>query len=149
LGTNKCRIALFSQKYPELGTKFYNRGVSGDRVIDLQARWQKDCLDLQPTWVSIYIGINDTWRRYDSDDPTSVVDFKARYHDLLMQTKQKLNAKLILVLAAGLKRVTSLRYIKTIYFSQDGMKILFNGSEGKASALKVKYLDPIIYFCTA
>jgi acyl-CoA thioesterase-1 len=89
--------ALFSQKYPELQTKFINRGVGGDRVVDLQRRWQKDCLDLQPTWVSVYIGINDTWRRYDSNDPTSVEDFKAGYHDLLTQTKQKLNANLILV----------------------------------------------------
>jgi acyl-CoA thioesterase-1 len=89
--------ALFTQKYPELHTKFINRGIGGDRVVDLQGRWKKDCLDLQPTWVSIYIGINDTWRRYDNNDPTTVEDFKAGYHDLLTQTKQKLNANLILV----------------------------------------------------
>src|SRR4051794_21960530 len=57
--------ALFSHMYPGKRVQFINRGSSGNRVSDLQNRWQEDCLELKPTWVSIYIGINDTWRRYD------------------------------------------------------------------------------------
>lgn len=49
----------FNALFPEVGAKFLNRGISGNRVKDLQARWQQDCVDLQPDWVSIYIGIND------------------------------------------------------------------------------------------
>ena len=74
-----------------------NRGISGNRVVDLNARWQEDCLDLKPDWVSIYIGINDTWRRYDSGDPTSTEDYKAGYRKLIERTKGALDAKLILV----------------------------------------------------
>ncbi|MDB5084949.1 MAG: lipolytic protein family [Bacilli bacterium] len=89
--------ALFSARYPEKQVSFVNRGISGNRVKDLQARWQQDCLELKPTWVSIYIGINDTWRKYDRNDATSVEAFTAGYRELLVATKQTLDANIILV----------------------------------------------------
>lgn len=78
--------ASFAARYPQRQVQFLNRGVSGDRVRDLHARWEKDCLALQPDWVSILIGINDTWRRYDRHDPTSVEAFTAAYRALLEAT---------------------------------------------------------------
>ncbi|BBH24214.1 lipase [Paenibacillus baekrokdamisoli] len=89
--------SLFANKHDDKGVSFLNRGVSGDRVVDLERRWQADCLDLKPTWVSIYIGINDTWRRYDSNNPLSVEDYTNTYRKLIQQTKNQLNAKFILV----------------------------------------------------
>src|SRR3954467_821401 len=50
--------AWFSALYPEKHIRFINRGISGNRVVDLAQRWKKDCLDLKPDWVSILIGIN-------------------------------------------------------------------------------------------
>jgi len=88
--------AWFSALYPEKAVRFINRGISGDRVVDLRARWQADCLDLHPTWVSILIGINDTWRRYDSNDSTSAKAYEAAYRAILEQTSAQLNAGLIL-----------------------------------------------------
>jgi lysophospholipase L1-like esterase len=88
--------AWFTALYPEKKVKFINRGISGHRVKDLQGRWQKDCLDLKPDVISILIGINDTWRRYDSNDPTSSAEFEKGYRDLLGQIRKHLNAKIIL-----------------------------------------------------
>ncbi len=88
--------SLFQALYPEKAVRFINRGISGDRVIDLHNRWQKDCLDLQPTWVSILIGINDTWRRYDCNDPTSAQEFEESYRAMLESVKTNLQAKLLL-----------------------------------------------------
>lgn len=82
--------ALFSAAYPELKVKFWNRGISGNRVKDLLGRWETDCIELRPNWVSIYIGINDTWRKYDRNDPTSAELFEKQYRELLNQTKEKL-----------------------------------------------------------
>ena len=65
-----------------------------NRVKDLRARWDKDCIDLKPDWVSILIGINDTWRRYDSNDPTSVDSFEADYRHILERVKNELDAGL-------------------------------------------------------
>ena len=39
----------------------YNRGISGNKVPDLDARWKQDCIDLNPAVLSILIGVNDMW----------------------------------------------------------------------------------------
>jgi len=59
-----------------------NKGISGDRAVDLAARWD-DVLAAGPDVLTVYIGVNDMWRRYDSDDPTSVEDFEATLASLL------------------------------------------------------------------
>ncbi|MFF3063130.1 SGNH/GDSL hydrolase family protein [Oerskovia sp. NPDC057915] len=69
------------------GVEVVNRGVSGHRVVDLQARWDDDVLALEPDLVSIKIGINDTWRRYDAGDVTSAEAFETGYRDLLDRTR--------------------------------------------------------------
>jgi len=94
-GYASLTAAWFSALYPEKHVRFINRGISGNRVVDLARRWQKDCLDLKPDWVSILIGINDTWRRYDSNDPTSVENYETGYRGILRQTAA-LGAKLII-----------------------------------------------------
>ena len=45
------------------GTKmrFYNRGISGNKVYQLAERWDDDCLNLKPDVLSILIGVNDFW----------------------------------------------------------------------------------------
>ena len=48
-------------KYPEKKLKIYNRGISGHKVPDLDARWDRDCIDLKPDILSIMIGVNDYW----------------------------------------------------------------------------------------
>jgi acyl-CoA thioesterase-1 len=62
-----------------------NRGISGHRAKDLVARFDADALDLHPDAVTIYVGVNDTWRRYDQDDPTSDDAFEADYRWMLEQ----------------------------------------------------------------
>jgi lysophospholipase L1-like esterase len=89
--------AWHAAAHPECDVTFLNRGVSGNRAKDLRVRWREDCLDLRPDWVSILIGINDTWRRYDSNDPTSIVDYAAAYRDILERTRDTLGARLILM----------------------------------------------------
>ncbi len=73
-----------------------NVGTSGHRLVDLENRWQADVLDHKPTLLSIAIGINDTWRRYDDNDPTTTEDFHDRYHRLLTQTKNLCNPQFVL-----------------------------------------------------
>lgn len=86
----------FSASHPQKRVTFLNRGISGNRVVDLLARWDTDCVALQPTVLSILIGVNDMWRRYDSNDPTSVSDFEVNYRRLLENTISKLNPTIIL-----------------------------------------------------
>lgn len=78
-----CRLEHDSVQDPY---RIWNRGIGGDRTKDLLARWQEDCIDLQPDVLSLYIGVNNTWRRYDSDDPTPADVFKTELTELLNQT---------------------------------------------------------------
>lgn len=89
--------SLFGHKYPEKNVKFLNRGIGGDRVVDLQRRWQEDCLDLHPTWLSIYVGINDTWRRYADNEATSADEYYEGYRKLILRAKESLDPKLVLI----------------------------------------------------
>ena len=89
--------AWFGMLHPELQVRFLNRGISGNRAVDLRARWQADCLDLKPDWVSILIGINDTWRRYDRNDPTAAADYASAYREILERTRDAARARLILL----------------------------------------------------
>lgn len=81
---------------PELNLRFRNTGISGDRTSDLLARWDADCIDLQPEWVSILVGINNTWRRYDSNDPTTDDVFESEYRALLTRVKNETSAGLMI-----------------------------------------------------
>ncbi|MGU3644626.1 GDSL-type esterase/lipase family protein [Microbacterium sp. C23T] len=64
------------------GAVVVNKGISGDRAVDLAARWD-DVLAAEPTVLTVYVGVNDMWRRFDSDDPTSVEDFESTVTALL------------------------------------------------------------------
>lgn len=88
--------AWLKARYPEHDLRILNRGISGHRAKDLRARWQADCVDLQPTVVSILIGINDVWRRYDSKDATAVAAFEADYHAMLTTVRDQVKARLVL-----------------------------------------------------
>ena len=72
--------------YDDLGPRrprIVNAGISGNRAADLAARWSADVLAHEPSVVSILIGINDTWRRYDEDDPTTAESFEESYRAML------------------------------------------------------------------
>jgi len=88
---------LFGAMFPQLDVKFYNRGISGNRVIDLESRWQEDCIALKPDWISIMIGINDAMRRYDRDQHTPTDTFIGIYRKLLLEAVDKYGSRLILI----------------------------------------------------
>ena len=88
---------LYGATHPCRKVHFINRGISGHRVVDLADRWQRDTIDLRPSLVSIMIGINDCWRRYDSNDPTSVESFEEGYRDLLRQIQSQLGSRIVLI----------------------------------------------------
>mgnify|MGYP006427675209 CR=1 FL=1 len=63
--------------------EIFNRGVGGDRVTEMAGRWQQDCLDLQPTLLSVLIGVNDTWHRFGARGGVELDEYERVYRDLL------------------------------------------------------------------
>lgn len=80
---------LLSQ-YPQLNLKIFNRGISGNKVYQLQDRWQKDCLDLEPAVVSILIGVNDIWHKLNDKYDGTPETYREQYDRLLTTTREKL-----------------------------------------------------------
>lgn len=74
-----------------------NTGVSGDRAVDLRRRWQQDALENDPELLSVYVGINETWRRYDDHDATPTESFENTYRSLLTDAQDRLAPRMILV----------------------------------------------------
>ncbi|MFJ8849772.1 SGNH/GDSL hydrolase family protein [Streptomyces sp. NPDC102437] len=79
------------------GPAVINKGLNGNRVYDLEARWTTDVIDLRPTVVTVKIGINDTWRRYDHGIMSPVDEFEACLDRLLADTARKLSARLVVI----------------------------------------------------
>ena len=77
-------------------TNIVNVGNSGHRLIDLDQRWERDVIGNSPTRLTINIGINDTWRRYDDNDPTDIEDFTTRYDRLISSTLDHFELDLVL-----------------------------------------------------
>ena len=63
-----------------------NCGISGNRVVDLLARWKRDCLNLKPDVITILIGVNDVWHEFGNHDGVSVLLFEEVYRILLRET---------------------------------------------------------------
>jgi len=87
----------FAAKYPEMNVHFLNRGNSGESIKHLEIRWKEDCLDLKPTMVSILIGINDCWRKFDRNEPTTPAQFECSYRNLLDKIKKQGIKKIIML----------------------------------------------------
>lgn len=75
---------------PKNDLKFFNRGVSGNKVYQLAERWQEDCLDLEPDVLSILIGVNDIWHKLNGNYDGTVDVYEADYLALLNRTKEAL-----------------------------------------------------------
>lgn len=99
LGSGYALMAsgLYGARNPACAVKFLNRGISGDRVKNLEARWTEECLALKPDVLSILIGINDVWRRYDAKDPTSAEIFETGYRRLLERVRRETKATVLLL----------------------------------------------------
>ncbi|MGN1078024.1 MAG: SGNH/GDSL hydrolase family protein [Candidatus Gallimonas sp.] len=72
------------------GYEIYNRGISGDRVVDLYARVKRDVWNLQPDVVSILIGINDIWHELVTGNGVDLVRYEKVYRMLIEETKERL-----------------------------------------------------------
>jgi len=73
-----------------LDLRIFNRGISGNKVPDLEARWQADCLDLKPALLSILIGVNDIWHKLNGRYEGTVESYEGGFAALLKKTADSL-----------------------------------------------------------
>ncbi|MFE6158409.1 SGNH/GDSL hydrolase family protein [Streptomyces sp. NPDC056486] len=72
-------------RHPDRPVTWLNTGIGGNKVMDLEARWQTDVLDARPDVVTILVGVNDMgWHTLDPEGYViPVEEFEAGYDRLL------------------------------------------------------------------
>ena len=103
------RPADFGFGYPNLVTgtllaanpgeyQCIDRGVSGNRVVDLYARWKMDALNLKPDMISILIGVNDVWHEFSRGNGVETERYAEIYRMLLAWTRKVLPEVKLMIL---------------------------------------------------
>ncbi len=93
---NQVKTAL-EQKYPN-EYQFFNRGIGGNRIVDLYARIKRDVINYAPDYISILIGVNDVWHELDFKNGVSNKRFEQIYSMIIEDLKEALPETKIAIL---------------------------------------------------
>ena len=77
--------AYLAAKYPG-EFEFVNRGISGNRIVDLYARIKGDGWNDAPAVLSVLIGVNDVWHELDWKNGVGPRRFRNIYRMLISDT---------------------------------------------------------------
>lgn len=77
---------------------FINRGISGNRIVDVYARIKNDILNLKPDIMSILIGVNDVWHEINHQNGVDAEKFFKIYDMLIEEIKKELPDIKIMIL---------------------------------------------------
>lgn len=94
MGANHPKLFYDYMKkhFPDEKLTIYNTGVSGDTVLDQYFRLQEDCYDLNPDYIVMLLGVNDSWNFYKGKEV-----FEKSYRYLLDGITTNTDAKIILI----------------------------------------------------
>ncbi len=96
------------EHFPEKKLQIYNRGISGNKVFQLADRWEKDCLQLKPSLLSILIGVNDYWHMRNGQYKGTAEIYENDFRKLLTRTKETLpGIKFVICQPFGLAGTTA------------------------------------------
>lgn len=70
----------------------FNRGISGNRIVDLYARIKADVINLKPDVLSVLIGVNDTWHEFGGKNGVAVPKYERVYREFLTEVRAALPA---------------------------------------------------------
>lgn len=79
--------AKLGAEHPERGYRFINRGISGNRISDLYARWQEDTVKYNADILSILVGVNDANYYVETGKDFFADDFEKIYQQLIDDVK--------------------------------------------------------------
>jgi lysophospholipase L1-like esterase len=82
--------AQLAARFPAKHWDFVNRGVSGNKILDLKNRWTNDVLAIRPDVLTIFVGVNDTLAAMQGQPSTNEQEFASAYQFLLQETRQHL-----------------------------------------------------------
>ena len=77
---------------------FQNRGISGNRIVDVYSRIKSDIINLSPDYMSILIGVNDVWHEISYQNGVDAEKFKKIYCMMLDEIYEALPDIKIMIL---------------------------------------------------
>lgn len=77
--------------------RFYNRGVAGQCIGEVHARWTEDCLALQPALVTFLAGINDVDFSYRRENHLFLEETLARQLEEMFSSVRAAGAHLVVI----------------------------------------------------
>lgn len=93
-----CQIKTeLLSRYAHREIAVLNKGISGDRVDTLVKRLEEDCIRLQPDYVNILIGINNTIHRFKGNLETTLRQFESAYRTLVERVQEGKVARITLM----------------------------------------------------
>lgn len=134
-----------------------NKGISGDRIVDLYARIKLDVWNLQPDVLSILIGINDVWHETINQNGVDIVRYEKFYRMIIEETKARVpNVKIMLCEPFVLKgtatedrleKLNEIReYAKVIKKLAQEYDVCFVPLQDKLDEMSAKYNEAIYLF---
>ncbi len=80
--------------------EYLNRGISGNRIVDVYARIKADIINLKPDIMSLLIGVNDVWHEYSRQNGVEPEKFERIYEMLLDEVEEALPEIKIILMGA-------------------------------------------------
>lgn len=84
-------------KYPN-EYRFENRGIGGDRSVNLLARVRPDIIALKPDYMSLLIGVNDVWHGVAGDNGISPERYERYLNLLIGEVRESLPSLKLMIL---------------------------------------------------
>ena len=88
-------VRFVKEALEKYNIKCINKGISGNKVNDLLDRFNRDFKEVNPDYIFILIGVNDTWHDFHNQKKNS--DFESEYRTLLEKIKNEINVPVVLM----------------------------------------------------
>jgi len=77
---------------------FVNRGISGNKSVDVAARIKEDIIDVAPDYMSLMVGVNDVWHGIDYNWWATCEDLERSLREIIEKTREALpNVRIMLL----------------------------------------------------
>jgi lysophospholipase L1-like esterase len=130
--------AQIGAESPERELVFVNRGISGNRVPDLEARWEQDMIAPHPQLLSILIGVNDLLSQ--GARAVTLEQYEAGYDHLLGET---------LVALPGIRIVLGQPFLLPVGKQKDNyaeQMVKMKKRQAVVDRLGAKYHLPVVHY---
>ena len=115
-----------------------NLGIGGNKITDIYDRIKTDCIDLQPDYMTILVGVNDGWHGYESEKDDVVETYTSVYTKYIEEVKASLpEIKIYIVEPFILESEITIKNPEKI----ERVKVLAKAARGVAEKFSLPFIE--------